>query len=215
MDAIHYRRRHRAFGLFQLLIVIAILAILAGLLLPALAKAHDKARRINCVSNLKQDGLAFRMWGDDHGAYPMRYKTNGFDGTSLEPQQMPYVYFQVMSNELNTPKILACPADDRQQAIDFPSLRNANISYFVGLDADETMPQMFLDGDRNLTVNGAQVRSGLAQIKSTDSVGWTSQIHRGQGNVGLADGSVQGFTAPAVKQAVKYSGTNVFRLAIP
>ena len=210
-------RSRIAFTVIELLVVIAVLVLAASLLLPALQRARERAKRISCTCNLKQIGLSFRTWTVDHyGQYPMQTPlTNGglMEITSTAPA---YVYFPVMSNELSTPKILVCPADkSRRPATNFGvGFSNTNLSYFVGLGANETSPQMFLSGDRNLT-NGLPIRNGFLDLVTNIPVGWTHELHGGQGNIGLADGRVQQFSMSSLRQGLVGAGEATNRLAMP
>jgi len=201
----------------MLLVVIAVLAILAAMLLPALAGAHDRARRIQCVNNLKQCGLAFRIWEGDNGdKYPMDVPMAKGGTKEFTTGADTFRHFQVMSNELSTPKILVCPADTRVAAINFVHLKNENVSYFVGLEANDANPQRFLDGDRNIT-GESDPENGILKLVPGQRVSWTQDIHVNQGNLGLSDGSVQQYSNSGLREALKNSGdpTNTWRISLP
>ena len=185
--------RHSAFTLVELCLVVAILGLLATLIVGAqsLTESRVTAQRIYCLSNLKQVGLAFRMWSNDHNdKFPMQYDAaKGGSREAIEKEE-PLQHFMALTNELPHPKVLACPTDDRKPVNNYLSLAITNISYFVGLDADEALPQTILSGDRNVT-NGIAPKKGVMDLTDASPAGWTEQMHNERGNIGLGDGSAQ------------------------
>lgn len=83
---LQHRSSNRGFTLVELLVVVAVIAILAGLLLPALASAKQRARQANCWSNLRQVSVATRLYMDEHQGELFRHHEGWVldDGTQVE-----------------------------------------------------------------------------------------------------------------------------------
>ena len=214
------KRRQRALTLLEVLVVLFILFILVAMFLPTRPHAAKRrSRQIVCLNNLKQIGLAYRIWkGDNEDNFPMDASvTNGGTMELLAAGKDVWRTFQVISNELSTPKILFCPADiDHTEATYFSTNFSAkNISYFVGLDATTNSPQAFLSGDDNFEISGVSVKSGLLELSTNAPIAWTAARHHLAGNIGLADGSVQQLATFSLQQMFQNTGLATNRLAIP
>ena len=185
------------FGALDVLIVVATLALLAVVALFGIPqRSHVSHSRITCINNLKQMGLAARMWaGDNGGVFPwtVSVSSNGVREPVLSGNLADGIYLS-MSNECGTPKILWCPYDlKRTKEPVWANLKNRNISYFIGLDADETKPQTILSGDRNLS-GGVFTSNRIMEVRATNVLVWGADIHRRCGNIGMGDGSAQQVT---------------------
>jgi prepilin-type processing-associated H-X9-DG protein len=210
--------------LIEVLIVIAVVVILGVLGIGGLHMAKSNGMRVACLNNLKQLDVAFRLWSDDHtNLYPMNLSTNLGGTREFIDAGETYLHLLPMSNELSTPYFLHCPADSGSGRIHasmfsssvypgvpeaVPFTGNINLSYFIGVDVTPNQPEMVISGDRNLTLNGTSLSPGLHSFRTNDLVGWSSEMHKNQGNVLFVDGS-----ATTSQGSLGLFGTN--RAAIP
>lgn len=204
--------------LIEAVVVITVVGFFLMLLISSRTFVRAHPMPINCVNNLKQCALATRVWeGDNNDKYPPQVSVT--NGGSMELTTGPNAWrtFQVMSNELCTPKVVICPIEEghsRFFATNFITFCNSNVSFFVGVDANETDPASILYGDHNIT-NGMPIRNGILMLTTNRPSGWTSDIHNKVGNLAFADGSVRQVTIDDLQTVVANSGMESNRLQMP
>ncbi len=220
------------FSFVDLLLIVAAVAGIFFVLLPTLTRSHRHRPGLQCSNNLKQISISFRIWaGDNNDKTPTQVSQMNGGAMELAETGSAYAVFLVLSNELNTPKILFCPNESnpkRRMASIFastvppganewtiPFTETNSISYFVGLDATDTKPEMILTGDDHFDIAGVKPKPGLFLLQTNAPVEWRNERHPKQGNVSLADGSVQGFSTATFRRALVQTGIATNRLAMP
>jgi type II secretory pathway pseudopilin PulG len=196
--------RVSAFTRVELIAVLATLGLICTIVIPSLGQSGNRSERLVCLNNLGQLGRAYQMWATDHeGLLPFLVPTSrgGIQAHSMSGN----IYFQValLSNELRTAAVLACPSDTTaQRAANFstgeggllnPRFQNNAVSYFVTHPSDG-LETGLLAGDRNLEgTTGASGCPYFLGVTALDGrfAAWRENIHMSSGNVLFQNGAAE------------------------
>ncbi len=191
---LHSTNSHiKGLTILEVLVVLFVLLLLAIVLMPA-SNVRRHAPGIICMSNLKQIDLGFLMYASDNGGkFPGPASATNAGTMEFSRFGHPFPQFQKVSPYLTNLDVLVCPFDKtRQPAINYATLTDSHLSYFLNADASTNHPaRAILSGDRFLRVNNQPVNPGWFLLTTNLNLGWTPKVHLGFGNLAFADGHVE------------------------
>lgn len=187
------RRSPTAFTVFEFLIVLAMAGLIVVFVLPYIARGTAHVARIKCVNNLKNTALAFRIFAVDNSDH-FPFELSVTNGGTLEIRTNLVSHFQILSNELSTPKIIVCPerVSPMTAATSWVTLHRTNIGYFVGLSASENSPNSILLGDAGLAVDAIAISNATVRVSTNELIRYPTNVHElGRPTaIAVSDGSV-------------------------